>query len=235
MRIIKTETEFGPHIFLEENDKRLCIMFCGNLDLYWALDSKNVEKDNKFVITKENYIIYQQFEMLFNDIKSLDIHGEYKFPFYIKTRKEKKIYYGDMYEEIKEKEELYKKRNFGNYNSLYNAKEKTITWYSDETHQSVANYLKIIKQRNSFEVVFGFQPYIDGYDRDFHTRKSISVRFRNSGSRYNSFNVVFMRMYKRMQEVADIEKEYHQIDIEEYIYQKKRKYTPKKTTEKADK
>ena len=51
MRIIKTETEFGPHIFLEENDKRLCIMFCGNLDLYWALDSKNVKKDNKFVIS----------------------------------------------------------------------------------------------------------------------------------------------------------------------------------------
>lgn len=221
MEITKNKTEFGVEVFLKEDDKRLCIMFCGNLDLYWVLYSNNVEEDNEFTITKENYGVYHQFEMLFSDIKNINIYDENQLPFYIKRKKEKKIYYGDMYEEIEEKEKLYRKHNFANYNSLYNGKDKTITWYSDETHHSVANYLKIIKQKDSFKIVFNYQPYIDGYDRDFHTRKSIAVRFRNSGSRYEPFNIVFMRMYLNIQKVDDVNETGHQMDIEEYVYQKK--------------
>ena len=222
MEIIKNDTEFGVHVFLKEGDKRLCIMYCGNFDLYWALYSNNVEEDNEFVITKENYAIYQQFEMILNDIKNIAIHEEDQLPFYIKTKKEKKIYYGDRYDEIMEKERLYRKHNFANYNRLYNDKEKTITWYSDETNYQVANYLKIIKQKDTFKVVFNYQPHIDGYDQDMHTKKSIAVRFRNSGSSCEPFNIVFMRMYNNIQEIDDVNEKGHQMDIEEYVYQKRR-------------
>jgi len=231
MKIDKVDTEFGKHVFLEEDGQRLCMMFCGNLDLYWALYSSNVEEYNEFVITKENYEIYHQFEILFNDIENMDIHGENQLPFYIKNKKEKKIYYGERYEEIKEKEKLYKKHNFGNYNRLYNKKEKTITWYSDETNYRVSNYLIIQKQKDSFKIVFNYQQPIDDYDRDFHTKRSIAVRFRNSGSYYEPFNIIFMRMYHNMQEIEEND---HQMDIEEYLYQKK-KVNVKKTYNKADK
>ena len=49
---------------------------------------------------------------------------------------------------------------------------------------------------------------------------NIVVRFRNSGSRYDPFNCVFMRFYQRLQEV---DPNYHQVHIEELIYRKKLK------------
>ena len=47
---------------------------------------------------------------------------------------------------------------------------------------------------------------------------SVSIRFRNSGSRYNPFNIIFMKMFNKLQEYNP---EYHQIHIEELEYQKK--------------
>jgi len=45
----------------------------------------------------------------------------------------------------------------------------------------------------------------------------IDVRIRNSGSRYIPFNQVFMKLYNSLQEY---DSDYHQIHIEEYMYQK---------------
>ena len=45
-----------------------------------------------------------------------------------------------------------------------------------------------------------------------------SVRLRNSGSRYDPFNLFFMRMYLNL---VNYEPDFHQIHIEEYLWQKK--------------
>ena len=47
----------------------------------------------------------------------------------------------------------------------------------------------------------------------------ICIRFRNSGSTYDPFNIIFMRMFNKLQEYIP---EYHQIHIEEMNYSKKR-------------
>lgn len=116
---------------------------------------------------------------------------------------------------IKDRYELF---NYSNYNELYDEKNKTITWYSDETAHIVANYLKIHRDDDKFKIDFFTQPYVDGYDRDFNSTGYISVRFRNSGSRYSPFNIAFMDMYNDMKEVDDVNDIGHQIHIEEYLY-----------------
>jgi len=45
-----------------------------------------------------------------------------------------------------------------------------------------------------------------------------SVRLRNSGSRHDSFNITFMKMYQKLQKYNP---KGHQINIKEYLYQKK--------------
>ena len=82
---------------------------------------------------------------------------------------------------------------------LFDEENKTITWYSDETAHKVANYLKIKKETDCFIINFNIQENIDGYDSDFNSSLyDISIRFRNSGSRYDPFNIIFMRMYERL-------------------------------------
>ena len=147
---------------------------------------------------------WHAFEQLFNDIDDINIYKYQKHQFssnFKKTQKEK-----------------YRKSNTSNYNVLYNEKEKLITWYSDETAFCVANVLKIKKEDEIFKLEFFIQPYIDGYDRDFNSLHHIPIRFRNSGSFYNPFNVVFMRMYSNMKEIDDVNDYGHQIHMEEYLY-----------------
>lgn len=204
MKVVKQDSEFGIDIFFKEENKYLAITYGGNLDLYWIIYSEDVNKDNNFVITKENYEVYKLFEQLFNDIDDINIYKYQNHQFssnFKKTQKEK-----------------YRKSNTSNYNVLYNEKEKLITWYSDETAFCVANVLKIKKEDEIFKLEFFIQPYIDGYDRDFNSLHHIPIRFRNSGSFYNPFNVVFMRMYSNMKEIDDVNDYGHQIHMEEYLY-----------------
>jgi hypothetical protein len=69
---------------------------------------------------------------------------------------------------IREKEkESYRKYNRSHYNDLYDREQQTITWYSDETAMPVANFLKIKRKPETFELEFSTQKHIKGYDRDF--------------------------------------------------------------------
>ncbi len=211
MQIRKEESQFGLQIFIEEGNSCLSICFGGNLDLYWSINSNkratgNDTKMDSFVITKENYELYSLFETLYNDIKEINIFEDFK---------------GD-----KDKYRLY---NRSNYQELFDEKSKTITWYSDETAHEVANYLKIKKEEDCFIIDFHIQEYIDGCDRDFSSLYYIPIRFRNSGSRYDPFNVIFMRMYDRLKSVEDIHEHGHQIHMEEYLYNLKHQKALTKT------
>ena len=203
MKLTKQDTEFGLNITLEENNKQFIISFLGNLDLYWIIKTK--EKDNKhsFVITKENYDLYRTFDELYSDIENINIFDKDSF----------------------ETEETDIEDEYSNYKELFNKENKTITWYSDETAHEVANVLKIKKQDNIFKIEFYTQPHIYGYDRDFNSPNYIPIRFRNSGSRYYPFNVVFMRMYNKLKKIDDVNDYGHQIHIEEYMYNKIKKLT----------
>ena len=194
--------EIYNYEFLKE-DNKLDILFCGNLDLYFIIYGKNI---NEFTITKENMTIYNLFDKLYSDIENINIYDEEHIPIYIETEEEQNEY-------LKERKDEYRLHNRSNYNELFNKENKTITWYSDETAKEVANYLKIIKEDEDFKLEFYTRPYIEGYDRDFNSKYSITIRFRNSGSRYKPFNACFMRLFNNLQKY---DPDYHQITIEEY-------------------
>lgn len=203
MQLIKEKHEFGTNVFYGDEQKYIGFTFGGNGDLYWVIHSA-AEKD--FTVTKENYALYELFEQLYNDIENVNIFPDDQELFY----------------ESEESKARYRLYNRSNYNELFDEEQKIITWYSDETARIVANYVRITKGTNSYTLSFFVQSHINGYDRDFHSSSYIPVRFRNSGSSYDPFNIVFMRMYLSLVNIDDINDYGHQIHFEEYLYEQEK-------------
>ena len=176
------------------------ISYENNLDLYWRyIYTKSIDKvenTKTFKITKENYYLYCLFLELYQAIKE---KKPYKtFPNYIgeDLRNKKLKYYGRY--------ELYQNR--------------TITWYSDDFAEFAnASNFQIKKEKDYFLVTF-----VKSKTEDFNGCyfPTYSVRIRNSGSRFDPFNFTFMGMYQCLK---DYNPDYHQVHIEEYLYNEKDK------------
>lgn len=223
MKVLKEKAEYGFNVFLQEGEKYLAFTYGGNGDLYWAIHNEEEtlcdDYDHDFfIITKENYGVYSLFEQLFSDIESINIYSE-DIPFYIDDDEEIRRYLQRRQKQIEEYKEQYRLYNQGHYNELFDRNNQTVTWYSDETSRKVSNFLTIKKEKDIFRIDFYIQPHIDGYDKDFHSIGYIPVRFRNSGSTYDPFNALFMKMYHALKEVDDVNDFGHQIHIEECLYQ----------------
>ena len=74
--------ESGYDYEFTKDNKTLRILFGGNLDLYWSLETNHdfssyeemtKELYDTFTITKENYQIYELFKTLIDDIKSSNV------------------------------------------------------------------------------------------------------------------------------------------------------------------
>ena len=231
MKVTKEKTDFGNSVTINDDDKSLNFVFGGNLDLYWNLVDRNgdIAENNKFIITKENYGIYALFETLFYDIENINLYDDDKdIPLYIESEEEKEEYLRRKEQEIEKDKFNYRERNYSNYNELFNKDTNTITWYSDETAHKVANILTIKKEEDKFIVEFKTQPYVPGYELDFNSDFDISIRFRNSGSSYDPFNFLFMKMYNNMENIDDVNDIGHQLHIEEYLYNNFRKKLERK-------
>lgn len=206
MVIRKEKNHMGTYdIILEENGKTLTISFQGNLDLYWQLFAKDDQENLTFTITKENYAIYSAFERLYSDIEACNVFKKYK-----KNTETESVehlpYEEDFSSELNES--LKKYRKYGE-ESLF--KGGVIEWHCDDEPYNEANVLTISKRNDEFIVdIASNSRYLFGIN---------SVRIRNSGSRYEPFNIVFMRMFNELQEY---EPKCHQIHMEEIAYQKKK-------------
>lgn len=174
-----------------------------------------------FIITKENFGVYRLFEQLFFDMETINIFVD-DIPFYSDDEEEVKEYLQRRQKRNEKLKKQYRLHNLAHYNELFDKASQTITWYSDETSRKVSNFLTIKREKDTFKIDFYIQPHISDYDKDFHSIGYISVRFRNSGSSYDPFNVIFMKMYNEMREVDDIMNIGHQIEIEELLYQQEK-------------
>lgn len=220
MKITKEKSDFGTDVLIYDADKYLMICFGGTLDLYWSIHDKEISDSKEFFITKENYGVYKLFEKLFDDIDNINIYDEGDDnPLYIENEEEREEYIEEQRRQHEEDKKLYRLYNKSNYNELFDSENRIITWYSDETAHEVANILKIKKEKDRFVIEFKIQPHIEGFDEDFHSGYYIPIRFRNSGSTYNPFNIVFMKMYNDMVNIDDINDYGHQMHIDEYLYQ----------------
>ena len=201
MEIKKRFNKFEKCFDIEfiEKDKYLKIFFGGNLDLYMVLENDKILPQNQnislyFDITKEDYEIYSIFDSLYINIINGRPFGEDSLS----------IDY-----DYKERDS-YKRLVDNNLN---------ITWISDDGPPEMEDKLEITKldeDRYRLTFIRNDKPL----DIGFKNSMGISIRFRNSGSRYDPFNCLFMQMYHKLQ---DIDPEYHQIHFEELKYLKKLK------------
>lgn len=226
------EREGCYNFYLKEGNKILKIIFGGNLDLYLGIytypntnKELSIEEIKKeifgelkyiFTITKENYFIYSLFEELYDDIKEsrifipddnqsskIEIDEESNFDFlnYMTEEKSKIL------------NESHKKSE--SYQFLFDG--ETIEWHSDDDSYDRADRVIIKKVDDTFVLEF-IRPKITENTFVLRTAGYIGVRFRNSGSRYDPYNIIFMRMFNKLQEY---DPEYHQMHIEEISYQRK--------------
>lgn len=192
------EREHVYSYYLHENNQIFSIHFAGNLDLYWGLriDKKVDPKDYmaeikaKFIIDKENYYIYTLFEQLYEEVKQANVFDEEKM--------------ND------------KCRNYSSYSDLFDGQK--IEWHSDEESYELADLFRIIKKEESFEIEF-IRPELTDGKITCRIPNHVTVRIRNSGSYYNPLNIIFMRMFNKLQEY---DPDCHQIHFEEELYHKKR-------------
>ena len=86
-----------------------------------------------------------------------------------------------------------------------------IKWYSDDAPLEEASCVEVKRLEDVYSITF----YQGKEEYNFPT---FTVRFRNSGSRYKPYNAVFMNMYNCL---GEYDFNYHQIHIEEYLYNQK--------------
>ena len=229
MEIKKTTNGFGykQYEFIKDN-KIFKISFMGNGDLYWSLTNLNINDSTDYdvftISIDDNYDIYCILQKLYLDIKNAKIYDTFDevslFNIYNEDEElddfEKKINAKD-----KQKIKAQKLKERDAYNLLFN--NEKISWISDDSDYDTDSILQISQKDNTFILEFVRK---DKEDKDkFHylssySNCSISIRFRNSGSRYDPFNIIFMNMYNdlanynfKMQENEEIE---GQLSIFEY-------------------
>ena len=174
------------------------IMFGGNLDLYWYYWPEENYKDwplaKTFTISKENYFIYQKLDELYKNIKE-------QKPYQSKDENVSTVF--DSSKLINESP-----RSQYSYKNLF--QNGIIKWYSDDAPLEEASMLEIKSQEDKYIITF----HQGKEDFGFPT---YSIRFRNSGSRYEPYNLAFMNMYNSL---SEYDSDYHQIHMEEYLYSK---------------
>lgn len=200
MIITKKESErfddVGKRIVLTKEDKTLFISYEGNLDLYFKFNSV---EDNTFEITKDNNYIYDCFLNLYNDIKDNNLY----------ELDEITMNFLQTPEEIEEEKKIIKELNesaksTGHYDELFN--NDIITWRSDDRDWSEAGSVSIKKEGDKFLLTFS----------DTMT----SIRFRNSGSYYDPYNIIFMKFFNNLMEYDENDRQIH---MEEYLYEENKK------------
>lgn len=193
MEIIKAENRYFDGLYdytLEDGDKKLHIDYSGALDTHWLMeDGRHLKpRESAEFVFEITKADYEIYE-LFDNLYNEVVSG---YP------------YG-MDEDFKNTQE---------YEKLVD-EDKNIAWISDDGPEEYADRVIISKEKDSIKLRFIRNSLTDVFE--LKPSWCISVRFRNSGSRYNYFCTSFQNLYNQMQKINP-DLEYHQYHIEEYEY-----------------
>lgn len=205
MNIAKRKTEFGYAFDIVTDEGCFIIEYRGNLDLYFRCQYQGsilkCEDKLDFYITKENYYLYSLFDTLYNRVKNYEIFS---------NDQNEKSHNEFWLEEDVDTNQRIRERDTYNPRRLF--QNNCIKWHSDDYNYEDASVLEIGKLEDMYQITFH-----KGKEwGDFFT---YAVRIRTHGSRYGYFCMVFMDLYHAL---CHYDEEYHQIHMEEYLYQKKR-------------
>ena len=82
-------------------------------------------------------------------------------------------------------------------------------------------FLEIIRKiDDEFELEFIPKSILSGFINGSSNIGRVTIKFCNSGSYYAPFNVMFMRLFNKLQLVDDVKDIKHQVSIDEYMYNK---------------
>ncbi len=207
MKILRnsiSDSEFYNYYLIDGN-KKLGIIYCDNGDLYFTSFDRNQETD--FFITKENMIIYNLFDALYESFKKGDVFqvSDYELSQCSDMFEKRRLYtrIAEANQNLKNSE-LYKK--------IFN--DGKIIWISDDSisfDYRNADAMTISNEGEYYKLRFTY------YENTFPNLRSI--RIRNSRSRYKPFNALMMDFFKNLQ---NYNPDYHQICIEEYLYEQEK-------------
>lgn len=179
------------NIFLRKDGKSLKIMYGANGNLYLDIYGERVINEDglataSFEIDASDEC-YDIFHKLVSDIRDAQVFEVESIELELCFNEEEKSKKKEMTE--RNNKEL---MNKSSYQRLVN--EKEIIWYSDEIYDECANCLVIKQEDNKVVLEFIDNPG----DPDF----GFAVRIDNHGSKYDPFNVCFMRLYNSFQELS---------------------------------
>ena len=190
--------DFGHNVEICNGSKKLIMSYGGNLDLSFSCyDSDNYIRGKiDFEITKDSYLLYELFDELYNDIKNCNIfkYSIDDFSFYDKESID------DIFIESESLNDMFRNRKV--YNDIFDGWQ--VRWYSDDES---CNLLTITPGEDKYilEFITGIKVfYLDEF----------SIRFRNSGSRYDPFNFLFMNLYNK---IISGNYDFNQVHINEYV------------------
>lgn len=189
---------YHTDININVNDQKFTISWAGVGDIFWHPEYKGSILDHEQIDVIINNTDGYLYDLIF---QLYDDIINYRF---VTLDDEQVLRIKDA--EIKNPERL--------------IKNDVIEWHSDDNPYDESSILKIVKQNDKFIISFTRS----NPENDF---KSLAVRIRMDGTRYDSFNFIFYKMYQQLLEYAEYEKEYHQITIDEYMMTRKRQL-PKK-------
>ena len=127
--IKRQETQFGYKFTIITDDGEFYILFAGNLDLYFGTSRNEMDFGvQSFLISKENYRLFNHFETLFYKVKNYQIFDS------------------DLQnKELKEKDLYNQKKLFNN---------DKIVWHSDDGEYEKVSKMIIEKQDEVFKISF---------------------------------------------------------------------------------
>lgn len=163
-------------VHIKKGDKVLSMCFMNVGDLFWFINKSTTYSTKEvFDIPATEKTIYKLFDDLYKSISTANLFDN------------------------KRDENLERKLVERN---LFNKNTKTIEWHSDATYFDSDDIVKIIKEENNYHLEFT-RP--EKYEDPYHwgSGKIISIRFRNSGSYYDPFNVAFMNMFNKAQNLKE--------------------------------
>lgn len=169
------QTEYKD-IHIKKGNKIFSMCFMGVGDLFWHINKSEPSSTKEtFDITVTEPEIYKLFDNLYKSVSTASIFDNE----------------GDEYLKRKLIE-----RN------LFDKTTRTIEWHSDATYFESDDVVRIIKQENNYHLEFT-RP--EEYEDPHHwgSNRIIAIRFRNSGSYYDPFNVAFMSMFNSAQKLKE--------------------------------
>ena len=193
MKIVKDrENGYNRYTFIKDN-KKFIICFFGNGDLYWMINTKD-DYDVFTINFDDNFEVYSLLLKLYLAVKNASVYDDDPF------------YFGeDAFEKsvnVREKQKMSQKRlkEAYFYPELFDGEK--ITWISDNTDYAKEEIVQISLDGDTFIIEFARKDKKDK-DRLLFSNPGgvIGIRFRNSGSMYDPFNLPFMDMYNDLDKI----------------------------------